>query len=103
MQSCPSNYAQKSNLDNHIKQHHEDSLHTEIEYEFNENDLSSNFEIDVKLGKFQCDLCTEMFSSETNLVTHQELKHDLSIGGKIRKIAEFEKQKEDFHVNIANV
>jgi hypothetical protein len=44
-----------------------------------------------------------MFSSETNLVTHQELKHDLSIGGKIQKIAEFEKQKEDFHVNIENV
>jgi len=66
------------------------------EDEFNESDLS-------KLGKFKCDLCTEMFSSETNLVTHQELKHDLSIGGKIQKIAEFEKQKEDFHVNIANV
>ena len=33
-------------------------------HEFNESDLSSNYEIDEKLGKFKCDLCTEMFSSD---------------------------------------
>ena len=38
------------------------------EDEFNESDLSSNYEIDEKFGKFNCDLCTEMFSSESNLV-----------------------------------
>ena len=34
-----------------------------------------NYEIEEKFGIFQCDLCTEMFSSETNLTSHQEL-HD---------------------------
>ena len=50
-------------------------------------------EIDKKLGKFKCDLCTEMFSSESNLMTHLELKHDVSFSqnqhGKIYIMNEF--------------
>ena len=39
---------------------------------------SSNHELDAKLQKFNCELCTEIFSSENNLMTHKELKHDIS-------------------------
>ena len=46
-------------------------------HECNESDLSLNYEIDEKLGKFKCDLCNEMFSSQSNLITHLELKHDV--------------------------
>ena len=62
-------------------------------HEFNESDLSLNYEIDEKLGKFKCDLCTEMFSSESSLMTHLELKHDVSFSqnqhGKIYIMNEF--------------
>ena len=44
-------------------------------HDFNE---SSNYEIDDKFSKFKCNLCSEMFSSESNLMTHVELKHDIS-------------------------
>ena len=50
-------------------------LSKEMEVDFNE---SSNYEMDDKLSKFKCDLCSEKFSSESNLMTHVELKHDIS-------------------------
>ena len=101
---CECKFSKKPNLKMHIKQKHEenfentnfkdifrchskvqpkihdekpDDLPKELETE-SESDLSG---IGLKLGTFQCDLCTEMFFSETNLITHQELKHDVSFHG----------------------
>ena len=41
-----------------------------------ESDSSSDHETEEKMDKFKCDLCTETFSSEFNLMTHVELKHE---------------------------
>ena len=76
---CGKEFLKKNSLKIHIKTHEEKpvievSKEAEIS-DFNESDLSG---IDLKLGTFQCDLCTDMFISETNLITHQELKHDVS-------------------------
>ena len=44
---------------------------TEVSHE-----SDSDHEIEGKLSKFKCDLCTETFFSESNLMTHVELKHE---------------------------
>ena len=47
------------------------SKETEVSHE-----SDSDHEIEGKLTKFKCDLCTETFFSEFNLMTHVELKHE---------------------------
>ena len=42
----------------------------------NEIDSSSDHEMDSKFGKFKCDICTNSFASETNLMTHVEFEHE---------------------------
>ena len=62
-------------------------------HDFNE---SSNYEIDDKLSKFKCDLCSEMFSSESNLMTHVELNHDVSFSKNSNEI-DIEKNPSKFN------
>ena len=42
----------------------------------NEIDSSSDHETENKFGKFKCDICTNSFASETNLMTHVEFEHE---------------------------
>ena len=63
----------------------------------------------INLGKFPCDLCTDIFSSETNLMTHQELKHDMSfLNNTNPKITDglskdFKKSKSDMEESIQEI
>ena len=41
-----------------------------------ESDSSSDHEMEKKFDKFKCDICTNSFASETNLMTHVEFEHE---------------------------
>ena len=69
-------------------------------------EITGNSSVYENLGKFQCELCTEIFSTETNLQTHQELIHDLSflndsIIDDLSK--DFKKSKSDLEESIQEI
>ena len=41
----------------------------------NESDSSSD-EMEDKFCRFKCDICTESFASESNLMTHVQFEHE---------------------------
>ena len=71
--------------------------------------MSLNYEIDAQLRKFHCELCTEIFSSENNLLTHKSLKHDISfLNDSDSKLSDdlskdFKKSKSDQQKSIQDI